>query len=101
MSRPTLTFQALRLRVLLNAGWANSACLESMPGKAATAVPHILRLGFPLAQRAADFWAGDAGVRFILIFRPGMNIGVGLHHGWPLGQKWFCHTASIVYDFDA
>ena len=101
MSRPAFTFQALRLLVLLNAGWANSACLKSMPGKATTAAPHILWLGFPLAQRAADFRAGDAGIWFILILCTGMNIGAGLHHGWPFGHKWFCHTPSIVYDIDA
>ncbi len=101
MSRPAFTFQALRLRVLLNAGWANTAGFKSMPRKAATTAPHILWLGFPLTQRAADFRASDACIRFILVSSTGMNIGIGLHHGWPLGQKWFCHTPSIVYDIDA
>ena len=85
MSRPAFTFQALCLRVLLNAGGANSACLKSMPGKATIAAPHILRLGLPLAQRATDFRAGYAGIWFVLILCTGMNIGAGLHHGWPLG----------------
>ena len=101
MRRPAFAFQALCLCVLLNAGWANSACLKSMPGKAATAAPHILGLWLPLAQRATDFWARNASIWFILILCTGMNISAGLHHGWPLGQKWFCHTPSIVYDFDA
>jgi len=55
-----LAGEALRGGPLKEAGRANSSGIESIPIMLTNALPAALRLGRPIAVRAADAWVGGA-----------------------------------------
>ena len=54
MWRPSATLEALGLNPLVEAGRADSSCIERVPLKAAGAEPFVLFAGRPPAERAPD-----------------------------------------------
>ena len=54
MRRPTAARETLRLSPLVQAGWADTASVESIPFITAGAEPFVLFAGRPAARRAAD-----------------------------------------------
>jgi hypothetical protein len=68
MRRPSAAREALGLSPVVQAGWTDASCIESIPFESASAEPVIFFAGRPAAEWAANARAGRAEVFFLVEF---------------------------------